>query len=188
MDQSTCKYGSVFNLEDYNSNDGMLTSVWGPSLWHSLHTISFNYPIRPNREDKDNYYRFYKQLVHVLPCRYCRENYKKNIQDIKLNMKVMESRKTLSYWLYQVHERVNQMLGKTSNLTYEQVRDRYEMFRARCLDTKRKKSRKTKKKPKREKGCVNPLYGVKSKCIINIVPKNKKCKTFKIDKKCVLKR
>ena len=28
----------------------MLTSVWGPSLWHSLHTISFNYPVKPTKE------------------------------------------------------------------------------------------------------------------------------------------
>ena len=25
----------------------MLTTVWGPSLWHSLHTMSFNYPVKP---------------------------------------------------------------------------------------------------------------------------------------------
>ena len=29
--------------KDYLSGDGMLTSVWGPSLWHYLHTMSFNY-------------------------------------------------------------------------------------------------------------------------------------------------
>ena len=185
MDQSQCKSGSVFNLEDYNSNDGMLTSVWGPSLWHSLHTISFNYPIRPTQDDKKNYYNFYKNLVHILPCRYCRENYKKNIKTIKLNMSVMKNRFTLSNWLYEIHELVNEMLGKTSNLSYQQVRDRYEMFRSRCLDNK---TLKRKKKTKREKGCVKPLYGIKSKCVINIVPKKKKCKTFKIDKKCVLKR
>ena len=32
----------VFSKKDYSSGDGMLTSVWGPSLWHSLHTISFS--------------------------------------------------------------------------------------------------------------------------------------------------
>ena len=37
---------NTFNNKDYNSKDGMLTSVWGPSLWHSLHAISFNYPTK----------------------------------------------------------------------------------------------------------------------------------------------
>mgnify|MGYP001475513618 CR=1 FL=1 len=41
-----------FKKEHFNSNEGMLTSVWGPSMWHSLHTISFNYPVNPTQEDK----------------------------------------------------------------------------------------------------------------------------------------
>ena len=39
----------IYNSKDYNSGDGMLTSVWGPSLWHYLHVMSFNYPINPTR-------------------------------------------------------------------------------------------------------------------------------------------
>ena len=42
----------TYNSDDYNSGDGMLTSVWGPSLWHYLHTISFNYPVTPTQEQK----------------------------------------------------------------------------------------------------------------------------------------
>jgi hypothetical protein len=34
----------VYTEEDYKSGDGMLTTVWGPGLWHFLHTMSFNYP------------------------------------------------------------------------------------------------------------------------------------------------
>ena len=52
----TRKNKKVFN--NYNSNDGMLTSVWGPSLWHSLHTISFNYPINPTKIQKKKYKTF----------------------------------------------------------------------------------------------------------------------------------
>ena len=42
----------VFTKEDYKSGDGMLTSVWGPPMWHFLHTMSFNYPVNPTAEDK----------------------------------------------------------------------------------------------------------------------------------------
>ena len=31
-------------------------------------------------------------------------------------------------------------------------------------------------------------YGKKSQCVINIVPKSKKCKSFKIDKRCIIKK
>ena len=189
---------SLFSKEDYNSGDGMLTSVWGPSLWHSLHTISFNYPTNPTTEQKKKYYKLFMLLKDVLPCKYCRENYKKNIKTVPLTMKTMKNRKTLSTWLYKLHEEINCMLGKKSNLTYDDVRNRYEMFRSRCLD---KKTRKNKDKPKntsktlrktktkkKENGCVKPLYGVKSKCVINIVPKDTKCKTFNVSDKCILKR
>ena len=30
----------VFTHEDYNSGNGMMTYIWGPSLWHSLHTMA----------------------------------------------------------------------------------------------------------------------------------------------------
>ena len=41
---------SVFNKNHYNSGDGMLTYIWGPPMWHTLHTISFNYPVKPTKE------------------------------------------------------------------------------------------------------------------------------------------
>ena len=174
-----------FNNKDFNSGDGMLTSVWGPSMWHSLHTISFNYPVNPTNEEKDNYFKFFLSLKNILPCKYCRLNYVKNLKAVPLTMKTMTNRNTLSMWLYKLHEEINRMLGKKSNLTYEDVKLRYEMFRSRCL-AKPKKKKKLKKKI--ESGCVQPLYGKKSKCVINIVPKDTKCKTFNIHKQCILKR
>ena len=42
----------IFTKKHYMSGDGMLTTVWGPSMWHYLHTMSFNYPICPSRQDK----------------------------------------------------------------------------------------------------------------------------------------
>ena len=187
-----------FDKDEFNSNDGMLTSVWGPSMWHTLHTISFNYPVKPSKNEQKDYLKFFMSLDKILPCRYCRENYKKNIKTVPLNSGSMQSRHTLSLWLYNLHEEINRMLGKKSNLSYEDIRIRYEMFRSRCLfDKKSKKSQKSKQKTKslknknkkgkvKEKGCVKPLYGKKSKCVINIVPNTKKCKTFNIDKQCVL--
>ena len=97
----------------------------------------------------------------------------------------MASRETFSRYIYDLHQTVNKMLHKKSNLTYCDVRERYEHFRSRCTEEKPKvfdfkKSNKTQKK--REKGCTEPLYGKKSKCIINIVPQENKSETLKIDK------
>ena len=88
------------------------------------------------------------------------------------------------------------MLGKKSGLKFCDVRERYEHFRSRCTDEKKfsvkninAALRKTKKnKKEKEKGCTEPLYGKKSKCIVKIVPYNTKGKSFQMDKKCIKKR
>lgn len=187
----TRKKESVFKSTDFHSGDGMLTTVWGPSLWHSLHTISFNYPNHPTKKEKKEYKKFILQLKHVLPCKYCRLNLKTNFKCLPLLDKHMKSRDTFSRYIYDLHELINKMLRKKSNLSYEEVRERYEHFRARC--NKGKGIRKTVKKiqtrkKKGETGCVDPLYGVKSKCVISIVPQQTKCETFQMNKKCKTKR
>ena len=57
---------STYSEEDYNSNDGMLTTVWGPSQWHVLHTISFNYPVKPTSDDKHKYRNYILSLKNVV--------------------------------------------------------------------------------------------------------------------------
>jgi len=163
----------IYTKEEYNSGDGMLTNVWGPSVWHFLHTMSFNYPIDPTTEQKNNYRNFVLSLRHVLPCKYCRINLVTNFKQLPLTMKQMKSRETFSRYVYELHELVNKMLHKKSNLSFCDVRERYEHFRARCTDEKPKifkftKLNTTMKNLKeKEKGCTEPLYGKKSKCIIN---------------------
>jgi len=178
----------TFNKKDYSSGDGMLTNVWGPSLWHYLHVISFNYPNEPTKLQKNKYKQLLLNLQYTLPCKYCRINLKNNFKKFPLNNSIFKNRNSFSRYIYNLHELINKMLGKKSNLTYCDVRDRYEQFRSRCVIENPKifkykeNFNKTKKK---EKGCTEPLYGKKSKCIINIVPQEKKCKTFNIDKKCL---
>ena len=72
----------VFTKKQYTSGDGMLTTVWGPSMWHYLHTMSFNYPNNPTAREKRHYRDFILSLRHVLPCRYCRENLDRNFKEI----------------------------------------------------------------------------------------------------------
>ena len=166
---------SLFEKKDFDNGNGMLTSIWGPSLWHFLHAMSFNYPVKPTQKDKKNYKKFYKQLHHVLPCGKCRQNFKKNLKKKPLTLKNLKNRETFSRWVFDIHELINKMLNKRSNLTYKQIRTRYEHFRARC---------KTRRRKNKEVGCSNPLKGKKTKCIIKIVPQTKKCNTFQMDKNC----
>jgi hypothetical protein len=178
----------IFKKKDYNSGDGMLTTIWGPSMWHYLHTMSFNYPVKPTNEDKHNYREFILNLRNVLPCKYCRQNLTNNLKAHPLKMCYMKDRDSFSRYIYKLHETVNKMLGKKSGLSYCDVRERYEHFRSRCTDEKPKLFRINKTKKKKEKGCTEPLYGKKAKCIIKIVPQEEKCKTLQIDKKCIKTR
>lgn len=189
------KKSAVFKKHDYNANDGFLTSTWGPPLWHYLHTMSFNYPVHPTLQDKIHYRNFVLQLQYVLPCKYCRINLTKNFKQLPLTLKIMKNRESFSRYIYELHELINTMLHKKSNLTYYQVRERYEHFRSRCtketpalFEFKHPAHNNTKKKREKESGCTESLYGKKSKCIIKIVPQEERGKTFQIDKKCIKKR
>ena len=179
----------VYSENEYNSNDGMLTSVWGPGMWHYLHTMSFNYPVKPTDDDKRHYKDFMLNLKNVLPCGKCRANLRKNFKRLPLTMKHMKSRDTFSRYVYDLHELVNKMLNKSSGLSYADVRERYEHFRARCAQPLSKVKSKTCKNAKTiENGCTEPLYGEKSKCVLKIIPHDEKCETLQIDSKCIKRK
>ncbi len=177
----------TFSRKDYMSGDGMLTSVWGPAAWHLLHTISFNYPINPTEENKKQYKYFIESLGDVLPCKYCRMNLKNNLKAHPIKPCHMKNRDSFSRYIYNLHEIVNKMLGKKSGLSYCDVRERYEHFRARCTQNDAPKIFKfnTTRKNRKEKGCTEPLYGKKAKCIIQIVPQENRKPSFTVDNQCI---
>ena len=176
----------TYTSQDYKSSDGFLTAVWGPMLWSYLHTMSFNYPTEPTRENKTHYREFIINLKNVLPCKFCRLNLTKNLKELPLTMNDMKSRETFSRYVYNLHEHINKMLNKSSGLSYDDVRDRYENFRSRCTTTEPKEPNKEpNKEPIKEKGCTVPLYGKKSRCVIKIVPQEEKQETFQMDEKCI---
>jgi hypothetical protein len=150
-------------------------------MWNALHIISFNYPINPTHSDKIHYKNFIINLKYVLPCKYCRINLIKNFKMLPLTLEQMKNRETFSRYIYSLHELVNKMLNKKSGLSYNDVRERYEHFRARCTTQE-------KTNIKKEKGCTESLYGENSKCIIKIVPQDDKTSSFQIDTKCLKKR
>ena len=177
--------GSRYTRKDFSSGDGMLTRVWGPSLWHTMHTMGFNYPTKPTAVQKRHYMDFVLNLQHTLPCGKCRTNFVNNLKVMPLTMHHMKSRDTFSKYIYDLHEIINKMLNKTSGLTYAMVRERYEHFRARCTTEDLPVAKRTRKlRHKKESGCTEPLYGKKSKCVIKIVPDSDRVKTFHVNKSC----
>jgi len=194
--KTSLRKNRTYKKNDFVSGDGMLTSVWGPSMWHFLHTMSFNYPVTPTPADKKHYRDFMLSLQYTLPCKYCRMNLVKNYKKMPITMSEMANRDTFSRYVYNLHELINKMLKKTSHLSYCDVRERYENFRSRCtadpvtmkVEPIIQAHSKVDSKQKKEKGCTEPLYGKKSKCIIKIVPQSERGATFQMNKKCVKTR
>jgi hypothetical protein len=192
MKHTTTAKKPVFADHDFSSGDGFLTTVWGPPMWHYLHTMSFNYPVHPTAADKRNYRAFMLGLQHVLPCKHCRTNLKTNYKNHPLRACHLANRDAFSRFVYELHEIVNKLLGKTSGLSYCDVRERYEHFRARCTDDPNPRmlqiDSKNKTIKKKEKGCTEPLYGKYSKCVLKIVPQDAPTETLSIDQQCIKRR
>jgi hypothetical protein len=102
----------------------MNQNIWGPHLWFSLHTISFNYPIKPTKEDKENYKNFFIALKNVVPCSICKKNYIRHLNELPID-NVLDDRKSLVNWMIDLHNMVNGETGKKI-MSNEAVIKKYE--------------------------------------------------------------
>jgi hypothetical protein len=119
---------------DGGDTDGLMPRIWGPPMWKALHAITFSYPSNPTKDQMFHYEVFFKTLAYVLPCKSCRKSYTDFIEsgETKLTKDVFRNKDSLTLWLYKIHEAVNRKLGVTSNVTYEDLVETYESFRAKC--------------------------------------------------------
>lgn len=132
------------NEEPTLPESGLITAIWGPHMWISLHCIAYCYPLNPTPDDKKRYKEYFELAGQVLPCFHCRDSYGDFIKTgtTQLNDDVMKNRETLTKWLYCVHEAVNKKLGVNYGVSYDEVSARYNSYRASCnsKDIEKKKS------------------------------------------------
>ena len=93
-------------------------------MWFSLHTITFNYPLKPSNEDIQNYKNFFLSFKNVIPCSICKKNYIRHLNELPID-NVLDSRKKLVYWLIDMHNMVNGEIGKKI-WSYDEVIKKYE--------------------------------------------------------------
>jgi hypothetical protein len=77
--------------------------------------MSFNYPVKPTKEQQQYYFDFFTNLKNVLPCKYCRDNYSLNLQKYPITSKVLKNRESFSKWLYNIHELVKIIHNSIAN-------------------------------------------------------------------------
>jgi len=149
------------------ANTGMQTNVWGPAGWVFLHCIVQNYPWNPTLKQKTQYKKFLSAIACVLPCKYCRDSFAQYVseKDSRLDDKSLKNRKTLTLWLYKIHNKVNRKLNVPQSHwpSFEAVWRRYESYRAKCAKTVENE---------KKRGCITPYSGRKKKCVIKIISAN----------------
>jgi len=108
----------------------MQTVKWGPGLWVGLHCMTYNYPENPTLDDKNHYKNFFDSLKYMLPCIYCRESYKIYLKYLPID-EFLNDRYGVTYWLYSLHNLVNQKLQKPM-IDFIDCCVQYERMRAKC--------------------------------------------------------
>lgn len=108
-----------------NNVNSINPNIWGPSGWKFLHYVSLGYPDNPSDRDKNNYKNFFYSLSNVIPCQKCSNNFKKNLNDYPIDNS-LNNRESLSKWLIDVHNSVNQELNKPI-LDYGTASDLYPL-------------------------------------------------------------
>ncbi len=132
----TALYDFVIDDNIKHQNNGLITKIWGGSGWVFNHSVTFGYPMAPTLEQKTAYKNYFQYLGQVLPCKFCRESYQSIISGMdkstSLTADVLKDRASLTKWFYDVHQAVNAKLKVDYGVSYEDVVNRYESFRARC--------------------------------------------------------
>lgn len=93
---------------------------WGPGLWRFLHCATLSYPDNPTTDDMENMYSLFTSLESTLPCSECRAHYSDHILRSPLTVRILSSRRRLVRWLIDIHNEVNQTLGKPT-LSYKKA-------------------------------------------------------------------
>jgi len=102
----------------------MEPNIWGPGAWLFLHSITLNYPNKPNIEQKKIYSDFFYQLGKVLPCSKCQKHYFNNINKYPINFH-LKSKESLSKWLVNIHNEIN-ILNNKPIISYKTFIDNIE--------------------------------------------------------------
>ena len=96
---------------------------WGPGAWRFLHSVALKYPDNPTDNDKNNYFIFFDNLQHILPCPKCKENYKDHLNKFPLKDS-LDNNISLFKWTVDIHNEVNKINNK-SLYTYDEAYNEY---------------------------------------------------------------
>ncbi|KAJ1561532.1 hypothetical protein HK096_004352 [Nowakowskiella sp. JEL0078] len=81
----------------------------GRSTWNFLHTMAAYYPSSPSQTQQTQMQQFLSTFSQFYPCGYCASHLQ---NEMEKNKPRVENNKNLSLWMCEVHNEVNEKLGK----------------------------------------------------------------------------
>ena len=84
----------------------MQSNKWGNHAWTYYHTITFNYPLDPQQEDKENYRTCFENMRKILPCNICRNSFNFFYCNLPID-EYLSDRNGITYRLYMIHNLIN---------------------------------------------------------------------------------
>jgi hypothetical protein len=105
--------------------------VWGPIFWATFHLTSMAYPDKPTYTEKRAAKEFFNSMAHLLPCPVCREHFKEILTAMPVDS-WLDDRRSLTEWVWMLHNRVNARLGK-AEITQAEFMERYKEMAERGL-------------------------------------------------------
>merc|ERR1712037_20459 len=103
------RLGDAFGGNPTRSDCAPDANQIGNAGWTILHTMAAYYPEKPTPEKKAAVMNFYDAFSKLYPCSHCADDLR---QDLKTFNVKNESRASLSIWTCEMHNRVNEKLGK----------------------------------------------------------------------------
>lgn len=82
---------------------------WGPPTWKSMHEIAIGYSNHPSEQEKYDMMLYFEMVSRILPCKECRYHFGDILKKSPPNV---TNSCTLQTWLFNVHNEVNNRLGK----------------------------------------------------------------------------
>lgn len=102
----------------------MNPKIWGPFAWTFLHYITLDHPNKPTKDDRDNLLNFFNIFQSIIPCQVCKKNFRRHLDEFPLTDEILlDNQKTIN-WLFKMHNRINDELGKRRYL-YDEFHNKY---------------------------------------------------------------
>jgi hypothetical protein len=106
---------------------------WGPNAWELLHGISEKIGNQSTsimiNDERNELKLTLRHFWALLPCQKCQKHYKEWIQksspDSLINGAYLDIQDSIRKWVFALHENVNTSRGIQSDITLEEVKERY---------------------------------------------------------------